>query len=96
MFSGSSYKLKEVSEIISSGEYQLVILDEANIAVYFKLFSAQKLLELINSRPEHVEIVITGRNADPLIIENADLVTEMREIKHYFNNGVKARKGIEK
>ncbi|MFC1490107.1 cob(I)yrinic acid a,c-diamide adenosyltransferase [Candidatus Latescibacterota bacterium] len=87
--------LKEVGENITSGKYQLVILDEANIATYFKLFSAQKLLEIINSRPEHVEIVITGRNADPLIIENADLVTEMREIKHYFEKGVRSRKGIE-
>ena len=88
--------LKEVSEIISSGEYPLVILDEANIATYYKLFSARELLELINSKPEHVEIVITGRNADSMIIENADLVTEMREIKHYYDKGVKARRGIEK
>jgi cob(I)alamin adenosyltransferase len=87
--------LREVREIIASGAYQLVILDEANIATYFKLFPPEDLLDIIKSKPGHVELVITGRNADPLILENADLVTEMREIKHYFDNGVQARKGIE-
>ena len=88
--------LKEVADIINAGEYRLVILDEANVATYFNLFSPQELLNIINSKPEHVELVITGRNADPLIIEKADLVTEMREIKHYYHKGIKARTGIEK
>ncbi len=88
--------LKEVADIINAGEYQLVILDEANVATHFNLFSPQELLNIINSKPEHVELVITGRNADPLIIEKADLVTEMREIKHYYHKGIKARTGIEK
>ena len=88
--------LKEVRNIITSGEYPLVILDEANIATYFKLFSPQELLDLIHSKPEHVELVITGRYADSLIMDNADLVTEMREIKHYSHKGIKARPGIEK
>ncbi|HDY88929.1 MAG TPA: cob(I)yrinic acid a,c-diamide adenosyltransferase [bacterium] len=88
--------LKEVEDIINAGEYQLVILDEANVATHFNLFSPQELLDIINSKPEHVELVITGRNADPLIIEKADLVTEMREIKHYYHKGIKARTGIEK
>jgi len=88
--------LKEVSSILKSGDYQLVILDEANIAVYFKLFSVQELLKAIEERAEGVEVVVTGRKADPELIEYADLVTEMNEIKHYYKHGVQARKGIEK
>ena len=68
---------EEVKKIVASGEYELVILDEANIATYYKLFSVEELIELVNSRAENVEIVITGRKADPRIIEMADLVTEM-------------------
>lgn len=76
--------LKEVEEIIRNGKYDIVILDEANIAVNLKLFSPQELIDIISSKPESMEIVITGRYADPLIIEKADLVTEMVEIKHYY------------
>ncbi len=88
--------LNEVRDIINSGEYDLVILDEANIAVYYKLFEVSKLLEIVRSRPEHVEIVITGRMADQSLIDEADLVTEMKEIKHYYKKGVIARPGIER
>ncbi len=87
--------LEEVKQIVNSGEYQLVILDEANIATYYNLFTAADLLDLINSKPEEVELVITGRKASPEILERADLVTEMKEIKHYYTKGVQARKGIE-
>jgi cob(I)alamin adenosyltransferase len=87
--------LKETKEIIISGKYDLVILDEANIAVYYNLFSAQDLLNVMDEKPEQVELVITGRYADPKVIERADLVTEMKEIKHYYSNGVTARRGIE-
>jgi len=79
-----------------SGKYQVVILDEANIATYYELFSVEDLLDLIRSKPEDVELVITGREADPRIIEEADLVTEMKEIKHYYQKGIEARYGIEK
>ena len=88
--------LKEVWEIMCSGEYQMIILDEANIATYYNLFSVDDLLDFIRAKPEEVELVITGRNADPRIIEEADLVTEMKEIKHYYTKGVQARDGIEK
>ncbi len=81
--------------IVKSGEYGLVILDEANIATYYNLFSVDELLALIEAKAEHVELVITGRKADPRIIDRADLVTEMKEIKHYYTQGVPARKGIE-
>ena len=86
----------EIREIIKSGQYDLVILDEANIAVYFKLLSVEDLLALIDEKPKSVELVFTGRKADPKLIEKADLVTEMKEIKHYYGEGILAREGIEK
>jgi cob(I)alamin adenosyltransferase len=79
-----------------SGEYDLVILDEVNGAAAFGLISVDEILELIASRPAAVELVLTGRNADARVIEAADLVTEMTEIKHYYKAGVAARIGIEK
>ena len=88
--------LKEVREIMCSGMYDLVILDEANVAVYHDLFSVEDLLEFMRAKPANVELVITGRRADPRIIESADLVTEMEAIKHYYHSGVEARIGIEK
>ena len=87
--------LKKVSEMIHSGVYDILILDEACIALYYKLFTLKELTDVINVRPQDMEIVITGRYAPPELIEMADLVTEMKEIKHYYNNGVEARKGIE-
>lgn len=87
--------LKEVSEIIESGEYDVVVLDEANIALYYQLFSVDELIEIIKNKPEPTEIVITGRYAPPELIEIADLVTEMKEVKHYYQQGVEAREGIE-
>lgn len=88
--------LKEVREIMISGKYQVIILDEANIATFYNLFAVEDLLDLIREKPEGVELVITGRRADPRIIEAADLVTEMKEVKHYYTRGVQARDGIEK
>jgi cob(I)alamin adenosyltransferase len=85
----------EARKAVLSGEYDVVILDEANIAVHFGLFSEQDLLALIDAKPEHVELIITGRKAPKLLIDRADLVTEMKEIKHYYAKGVGARKGIE-
>ena len=87
--------LEEAQKVITSGEYSLVILDEANVAVDLGLFSVEVLLAVVNAKPEHVELVITGRNAHKRIIDRADLVTEMRQIKHYYSKGVKARRGIE-
>ena len=88
--------IEKVKSIVFSGNYKIVILDEANIAVNLGLFSVEELLNIIADKPEEVEIVVTGRNADQKVIEKADLVTEMKEIKHYFQKGVKARFGIEK
>jgi len=83
-------------EAVICGRYDLVILDEINTAVSYGLVSVEELLCLIRDKGEHVELVLTGRNAAPEVIEAADLVTEMREIKHYFKAGVMARVGIEK
>lgn len=85
----------EVSEIILSGKYDVVVLDEANIAIYYQLFEVEKLIDLLKRKPEQTEIVITGRYAPKELIEFADLVSEIKEIKHYYTKGVQARKGIE-
>lgn len=87
--------IKEIREIINSNKYDMVILDEINIATHYGLLNADAILNLIKKKPVNVELILTGRYADEKIIEKADLVTEMKEIKHYFKKGVKARKGIE-
>jgi cob(I)alamin adenosyltransferase len=88
--------LKRAMEVVTSGKVNLVILDEANVAVSRGLFSVQELLDIVRKKPESMELVITGRGADPAIVEAADLVTEMTCIKHYYTQGVPARVGIEK
>jgi cob(I)alamin adenosyltransferase len=86
----------EVKKIIESGQYEVVILDEATVATYYRLLSIEDVLELIRVRPVDVELVITGRYADSRILDKADLVTEMVEVKHYYRQGVAARVGIDK
>ncbi len=88
--------LSFADEALSGNVYDLVILDEINNAVHYGLISVDDVLALIRRRPDTVELVLTGRNAHEKVIEAADLVTEMREIKHYFKKGVPARTGIEK
>lgn len=88
--------LQMAGEAVAGGRYDLVILDEINGAVSFGLLSVEEVLALIGTKPATVELVLTGRNADQRIIEAADLVTEMREVKHYYKTGVPARVGIEK
>jgi len=87
--------LKEVFEIIKSNEYDIIVLDEANIALFYNLFDVDTLINILKSKPKETEIIITGRNAPQKLIDFADLVTEMRELKHYYNKGVEAREGIE-
>jgi cob(I)alamin adenosyltransferase len=88
--------LERVKSSILSGRFDMIIIDEGNVAVTYGLISKQDLLDLIAMKPEALELVITGRDALPEIIDKADLVTEMKAVKHYFNNGVDARIGIEK
>lgn len=80
---------------IENRQYDVVILDEVNMAVDYGLIPLSDLIQLIDSKPETVELILTGRNARPEIMEKADLVTEMVDRKHYYDKGVKARKGIE-
>jgi cob(I)alamin adenosyltransferase len=87
--------LWELHHAMTSGKYDVIIADEANCAVTAKLFPVDKLLELIDKKPDNVELIFTGRGADQQLIDRADLVTEMKMIKHYFDDGVTARKGIE-
>jgi len=86
----------KLCEILKQNEHDLVIAEEGNVAVMCNLFSQEDLLALIDMKPDNVELVITGRGATQPIMERADLVTEMVEIKHYYKQGVLARVGIEK
>lgn len=88
--------LDKINTVMAANLHQMVVLDEANVAVSCGLFAAETLLKLIAQKPETMELIITGRGAVPEIIEKADLVSEVKNIKHYFNNGVPARIGIEK
>lgn len=87
--------LKDIKEALLSKLYDVIILDEINIAIHYKLLDVDEVINTLKSRPPGVEIVLTGRYADDRILEIADLVTEMKEIKQYYKKGVKARKGIE-
>ena len=87
--------LANVRKAMLSGNYDLVVLDEVDVAVAFKLIAVDEVVKLIKDKPPNVELIITGRYADDKLIEMADLVTEMVKIKHPFDKGIKARKGIE-
>jgi cob(I)alamin adenosyltransferase len=80
---------------MASGEYGMIILDEINYVIHYGLLSAEEVIRVLKAKPEGVHLVLTGRNAHPGIVEIADLVTEMKEIRHPFQAGIKAQKGIE-
>jgi cob(I)alamin adenosyltransferase len=82
-------------EAVTGGRYDLVVLDEINVALDFHLVAMDDVIDIIKNKPSHVELILTGRNADARLIEIADLVTEMVNIKHPFDKGIKARQGIE-
>lgn len=84
-----------VSKIIKSKMYDLVILDEVNVALQEHLLVEKEILNLLKDKPKSVEVILTGRGATKKIIESADLVTEFKEIKHPWRKGIKARRGIE-
>ncbi|WOF15485.1 cob(I)yrinic acid a,c-diamide adenosyltransferase [Methanoplanus sp. FWC-SCC4] len=87
--------LNRCSEILSSGDYSLVVLDEINVAIYYGLLKTDEVIKVLSEKAENTEVILTGRYAPKELIELADLVTEMKKVKHYFDNGVKARRGIE-
>lgn len=87
--------LARAREVMLSGSYDLVVLDEVNVAIASKLVELDEILKLIKDKPQDVELILTGRYADPKLVQRADLVTEMLMIKHPYAKGIKARKGID-
>lgn len=87
--------LEHAKEVVRSRKYNIVILDEVNMAMSLKLIRVDEVVSLIESKPAKVELILTGRGAPPEIIEKADLVTEMVEVKHPISQGVLARRGVE-
>ena len=88
--------LEKASQAMLSQKYNIIILDEINVAIHFKLLTIAEVMDFISSKPENIELILTGRRAPQELINRADLVTEMREIKHYYQQGVSARDGIER
>ncbi len=88
--------LKKCQEAMLSGKFTIIILDEINVAMHFKLIAEKDVHDLLDKKPENIEVILTGRFAPDSLLDRADLVTEMKDIKHYHNKGVQAREGIEK
>ena len=82
-------------EAIYGGKYDLVVLDEINYTISYKMLNAEKVVEALTGRPEQVHVICTGRNAHPKLVEAADLVTEMKEVKHPYTKGILAQRGID-
>lgn len=87
--------LKKIKKIAKKGKYDVIILDEINVAMNLKLLDCQEVLKFLKNTPKKVELILTGRNAPREISRNADLISCIKEIKHYFKAGLQARKGIE-
>jgi cob(I)alamin adenosyltransferase len=87
--------LEAFEDAIVSRSYDLIVLDEINVAIDFGLLKIEELIEVITKKPPELHLVLTGRHARKELLDIADLVTEMREVKHHFNKGIKAQKGIE-
>jgi cob(I)alamin adenosyltransferase len=88
--------LARAKKAMYSGDYDIVVFDEINTAHFFHLITTEEMLEVIRSKPDGVEVIFTGRYAPQEVIDAADLVTEMTEVKHYYEKGVPARDGIER
>ena len=87
--------LQKAREVIFSNEYDIVILDEINLAAAWKLVDIDEVIKVVKEKPEKVELILTGRHADARLVALADLVTEMTKIKHPYDKGIPARKGID-
>ena len=85
----------EAERAIQSGNWDMVILDEINYAITYKMLDPEKVVAALKQKPEMVHVILTGRNAHPSIIEIADTVTEMKEVKHAYTKGIEAQRGIE-
>jgi len=88
--------LKRIEEVLKKNDYQIVVLDEICVAIWFGLIAEQEVIEVLKSKPINVELILTGRNASDNLLQQADLITEMNEVLHYYSSGVEARKGIER
>lgn len=88
--------LKKAREAMLSGRYGLIVLDEISVAVWFGLIAENDVLDFLACRPTHVEVVLTGRKASERLIQEAHLVTEFKQVKHYYEKGVLARDGIDR
>ncbi len=91
----ASRGLEQIRKIITQKKYKLVILDEINVALHFGLLHVDQIVDLLKATPKNIELVLTGRQVPSELIKLADLVSEIKEIKHYYRKGKKARKGIE-
>lgn len=87
--------LEHARQAINSGDFHVVVLDEVNVAAGMGLVNVDDVVDMVKARPEHVEVLLTGRDAPAKFIECADLVTEMRMVKHFYEAGIPARRGIE-
>jgi cob(I)alamin adenosyltransferase len=85
----------EAAGAIESGEWDLIVLDEINYAIGYKMLDPEKVAEALRRKPEMLHVILTGRNAHPVLVELADTVTEMREVKHAYQKGILAQRGIE-
>jgi cob(I)alamin adenosyltransferase len=85
----------EAAAAISSGEWDLIVLDEINYAIGYKMLDPERVAEVLRRKPEMLHVILTGRNAHPVLVELADTVTEMKEVKHAYQKGILAQRGIE-
>ena len=88
--------MQRARRAMTDEDWDIIVLDEVNVAIYFRLLDVDEVLDLMNDKPEHLELVLTGRYAPHQIVARADLVTRMDALKHYFEQGVMARDGIER
>jgi cob(I)alamin adenosyltransferase len=88
--------IKAVEKACQSNQYDIVVLDEINVLLYFRIIDVAPVLSILNTKPDHLELVLTGRYAPEEILKRADLITEMRELKHYLTRNIPDRLGIEK
>ncbi len=94
-FDEANKAIEKAEELIERGNYDILILDEINVAIDFNLIPLKRVVDLIDKKPDNLELVLTGRNCPEELIERADLVSRIDEIKHPFQKGLKVRKGIE-
>jgi len=92
----AQHGLELAEKVILSDQYNIIVLDEINVAIWFGLLKIQKVIAMLKKRPENVEVILTGRGAPEELIKIADLVSEIKEVKHYYQHGIMARDGIER